>query len=220
MHKITCLAALFVLSSCATEPEQYQARKTAFLNKAHILARADSVEAIKAHPKIWTNGCWSGDAKIKNGNEVKLVRFQDPEKPKYASVLDDSEGSVYDDRVRINLNGVFQQGDETAILPMVFEYSIGQEGKLTPSRKPLLPQWPSCLVSEDPIAKFRKSPQALKAIQNHEIYIGMPEEALLASLGNLSFNLMNYKGRETKQYVNGNHYYYVEHGKVTDFQLF
>jgi hypothetical protein len=95
----------------------------------------------------------------------------------------------------------------------IFQHAFDAEDQKNPDCKDI-----NSILTADPIKIFRNNKKLTKAINERAVYIGMPEEALEASLGTIGANQTNYRGRITKQYLNHGQYIYVEDGKVFAIQ--
>lgn len=80
----------------------------------------------------------------------------------------------------------------------------------------------SCISKTDPLKKYRGNKKLISSIEKREIFIGMPEDALILSWGEpKNINSSQTGNIEFKQYVYENqNYVYLQNGKVVSWQEF
>lgn len=174
-----------------------------------------AIVAANENKEYWPTGCSLLNSKnngfVKNGEKSKFLRAEPYE-----------HQTTYVSRrspTTIRVNGIFaQEGGVEFKAPFEAKYSFDGSA-VSVMQEPKLWLHEKCMKLSDPLVKFRKDKKLLKAINDGWFFIGMSEEALLLSQGEMKANISNIRGRRHIQYVNGKDYFYVENGKLVSYQL-
>jgi hypothetical protein len=216
---LVCLSC--ITFSCATSVNL----KSSEENDAHfrpIVTPLVISELKRRFPK--DGSYWAGNdlVELKNGEPLTVDSFEVNKEKIQAS---EYRGPIF---VQIRGAVTFKQGDKLYKSDCLFAFDVQDEtpslhvfrtttADLSANKNPDCKDADS-ILTKDPIKDFRKNKKLRAAINDRTVYIGMPEEALEASLGPIGANETNYRGKVTKQYLNHGQYIYVEDGKVFAIQ--